>query len=311
MALPFIHKLKDLYPESEIYVICKEWVSDIYKNHKELKDVISLSDRNIKGFKNILNTGREIKSKNFDLSYTLTDSFRSAFILWLSNSPEIVGFRSQLRSIFFTRSVAKPNKLIHRSEKYLKLINENFYKRIIPRIFLTEDEKTWAIVKMKQLGFKKPTALLPFSVGIGRSLSAKIIKKWIKGSSKNYIIFGSIFDEDKAKDLIQICNDNSIISVCGRFTLRESISLIALCESSIATDSGLGHVSAALGIPTVSFFGRGKSFETSPVGIKTKVIKHCIRCEGVECTINNRDSVCIKKISRKEVEFAVNQLIDM
>ena len=310
MALPFIQKIKDNHPKAEIYIICKEWVTDIYKNHEGITGVIPLSNSDLKGFHNIISIGKMLKSKNFDLSYTLTESFRSAFILWQSNIRIRIGFNAQWRRYFLTKPVTLPIKLIHRSEKYLKLIDEKFNNRAMPNFFLSENEKIWAKKKMEQIGFKKPTAIFPFSVGVGRTLSARNIKKWIKGSSKNYLIFGSIKDSNKAKALINRCNNNSIKEICGKYTLRESISLIALCESSIATDSGLGHISAALGIPTVSFFGKGNSLETSPLGGKTKVIKHCNPCLGNKCMLKKEDVACIKKISKKDLEVAVNQLID-
>ena len=310
MALPFIQKIKASHPKAEIYIICKEWVSDIFKNHSGLKGIIKLSNSDLKGLKNILSVGKMLNSKNFDLSYTLTDSFRSAFILWLSNIKVRIGFSAQLRGPLLSKQVTLPNILIHRSEKYLKLIDGKNVNGATPKFFLSKNERLWAKTKMEQIGFKNPTALFPFSVGSGRTLSAENIKKWIKGSSKNFLVFGSIKDAGKAKVLIEECGNNSIKEVCGKFSLRQSISLIAICESSIATDSGLGHISAALGIPTVSFFGKGNALETSPLGIKTKLIKHCNPCKGDKCILGEDGIVCIKKISKRDVEVAVNELID-
>ena len=310
MALPFIQKIKDDHPKAEIYIICKEWVTDIYKNHKGVTGLISLSNSDLKGVHNILAVGKLLKSKNFDLSYTLTESFRSAFILWLSNIHIRIGFNAQWRKYFLTRPVNLPTKLIHRSDKYVKLIDEKLRYEAMPKFFLSENEKIWAKRRMKRIGFRKPTAIFPFSVGADRTLSGGNIKKWIKDSTKDYLIFGSNKDSNKAKALINRCNNNSIKEICGKYTLRESISLIALCESSIATDSGLGHISAALGIPTLSFFGKGNFLETSPLGTKTKVIKHCSPCRGSKCRSYEKGILCIKKISKKDVEVAVNHLID-
>ena len=122
MALPFIQKIKAYHPKAEIYIICKEWVADIYKNHKDLTKVIPLSDSDLKEVYNITSIGKILKSENFDLSYTLTESFRSALILWLSNIHIRIGFNAQWRRYLLTKPVARPTKLLHRSEKYLKLI---------------------------------------------------------------------------------------------------------------------------------------------------------------------------------------------
>ena len=150
----------------------------------------------------------------------------------------------------------------------------------------------------------------PFSVGKGRSISIKNIKKWIKNSKKDYIIFGSKNDITSGMTLEISARENSIKSICGKFTLRESIALINLCDSSIAADSGLGHISAALGIPTLSFFGKGNSSVTAPKGLKTHVFEHCNPCLGDKCNLKQNDPTCIENISNQNVENALKKLID-
>ena len=205
MSLPFIQTIKVYYPKAEIYIICKDWVSDIFRNHNELKGVISLSNSDLKGMQNVFSVVKMLKSQNFDLSYTLTDSFRSAFIFWLAKIQKRTGFNTQLRGPLLTEKVPIPKTLIHRSEKYLKLIDKKIDNRVMPKLFLSQKEILWAKKKMEQIGFKNPTALFPFSVGTGRTLSSEDIKRWIKGSSKSFLVFGSIKDAQKAKAIIKEC----------------------------------------------------------------------------------------------------------
>ena len=132
---------------------------------------------------NVFSVVKMLKSQNFDLSYTLTDSFRSAFIFWLAKIQKRTGFNTQLRGPLLTEKVPIPKTLIHRSEKYLKLIDKKIDNRVMPKLFLSQ-KKYFGKKKMEQIGFKNPTALFPFSVGTGRTLSSEDIKRWIKGSSK-------------------------------------------------------------------------------------------------------------------------------
>ena len=39
-----------------------------------------------------------------------------------------------------------------------------------------------------------------------------------------------------------------------KYSLRESMALIKMCDYAVASDSGLGHLAAVIGIPTISFF---------------------------------------------------------
>ena len=310
MSISFIQGIKKEYPQAEIYIICKDWVAGIFENHESINDILSFPLTKLKGFKNIIEVGLVLKSEKFDLSFTLTDSFRSAFILWISGAKKRVGFKTQNRSLLLTNSIPLPIQLMHRSNKYLTLTKHKFRDQLLPQFFLSNHEKNWAKDKMKTLGLSSPTALLPFSVGKGRSLPIKNIKKWIKNSEKDYLIFGSKNDIALGMTLEKSCRENSIQSICGKFTLRESISLINLCDSSIAADSGLGHISAALGLPTLSFFGKGNSNVTAPKGLKTHVIEHCDPCLLDQCSQNHDDLICIEEISHQNVENALKKLID-
>ena len=68
----------------------------------------------------------------------------------------------------------------------------------------------------------------------------------------SFSVLRMIFKKGKALNSLKKL---SIKSICGKYTLRKSIILISLCKFTLAADSGLGHISAALGIPTISFFG--------------------------------------------------------
>jgi ADP-heptose:LPS heptosyltransferase len=72
----------------------------------------------------------------------------------------------------------------------------------------------------------------------------------------------------------------------------------------------LGHLSAALGTPTISFFGVGNIAVTAPIGKKNSIIKHCTTCLGDFCEKNGQGTSCIKKISKENIENAVNKIID-
>lgn len=310
MALPFIQELKIQNPKALLYVVCKNWVSGVYKNHSAINHIIPIRSYNLRGFKNTIKTGLKLRSEKFDLFFTLTDSFRSALILKLSGAKIRIGYNGQMRSYFLTSAIQKPVEMIHRSRAFLNLLGSEKSVLKLPRIYLSSSEKEWAKKEMKTLELDKPIAILPFSVGEGRTLPNDVIKGWIKKTNKNYIVFGSKNDFEKGKKLISYCGNTLMKSICGKYSLRESIALIDLCNYTLATDSGMGHISAALGVATVSFFGKGNTKVTTPFGQKTQIIKHCNPCLGKLCKKENKEISCIKKISQKNVENAVTKLIE-
>ena len=308
LAIPFIQSLRIQEQDAEIIIICKDWVSGVYENHPAVNDIMPFPKAELTGLANIIRTGRSLKKLDFDKFYTLTDSFRSAFILWLSGAKHRCGYGAQMRSIFLTDVRPLSRKGIHRSKKYLNLIGENSKVLHVPEIHLTKSENAWAEKEMEKIDLINPIALFPFSVASNRNIPSDVLIQWIKKSKNDYLVFGSRNEIEKGERLLDDCSGISIKSICGKYSLRESIALISVCNYILATDSGLGHLSAAMGLPTISFFGVGVDAVTSPIGKNTKIIKHCSPCLGELCKDLENDRSCIKEISRFDIEVAVNEI---
>ena len=308
LALPFIQHLKNYYPDATVYIFCKEWVSEIYKNHPDVDHIIAIKKDSLESFLGTIKYGLKLRSTNFNYFYTLTDSFRSALILRASGALRRIGYRSQMRSFLLTDSISKTKVKIHRSKKFVRLLREFSPQILKPKLHISANEKEWGLKEMIKLGIYKPIGLFPFSIDVKRTMSSSIINKWIKNSQNDYLVFGSINDIEKGESLIRLCTDSSIQSICGKYSLRQTIILISLCQYTLATDSGLGHISAALGVPTISFFGKGSPAVTSPMGTYVKIIEHCYPCLEEICNDPKKENLCLKKINKLDIEDAVKNL---
>ena len=79
--------------------------------------------------------------------------------------------------------------------------------------------------------------------------------------------------------------------------------MISICDYAFAADSGLGHVSSVLGIPTVSFFGAGRANVTKPIGKYNFIIDKSTRCKPCKKNI-----CCLNAIKKSDVNYAVRSL---
>jgi len=311
MALPFIHHLKEKNPESKIIIICRDWVAAVYENHSEIDQIIKLTRSDVKGIFGTRRTGKSFQLLDLDVFYTLTDSFRSAAILWWSNTKIRIGFKSQMRSIFLTDVIEKPQEKMHRTIKYLTLFNLKIKANNSTGIKLTRRESKWAKEELKNMNLECPVALFPFSVAPSRSIPNKKIKEWLNESNQSVLIFGSKRDAALAKLLIDECAGIKLINLCGKYSMRQSMALISVCQFSLASDSGLGHISASLGIPTISVFGAGDSEMTKPIGKRTFVINkdvYCSPCRKNVC-MNTKDPLhCLNQIHQSDMKEAIQSL---
>ncbi len=304
LSLPFIQHVKQKYPNSELIIICKEWVKSVYQNNPNINKIISIATTESRGITNTLRLGFLLRKENIQIFYTLTDSFRSSFVIWLSKSKKRIGYNAQGRGFFLTVKVTLPLKKTHRYKKYLKLIKKNDTSINHKLIYFKKEEIEWAKHEIEELGIKNPVGLFPFSVSEIRTFPNEKISEWLNGSKENFLIFGAKNDTQRANVIINENKNLSMVSLCGKYSLRQSMAMIYLCKYALATDSGLGHISSIIKVPTISFFGANRALVTKPLGKNCVVIDQSNRCNPCKKNI-----CCLKSINKDDVNSSISSLI--
>jgi len=105
-----------------------------------------------------------------------------------------------------------------------------------------------------------------------------------------------------------------VAAACGGRSLAGATSLLAqagLCARAalaVCNDSGLAHLAAACGAPTVALFGSTSSAWTAPLGTRVRVVQHapvCAPCFQRTCRIGYR---CLEAIEVDHVTRACEAL---
>jgi len=299
----------DTNGSSLIVIVAKDWVVDIYDNHPLINKVLPVPTKELAGVFNTIKTGRSFQKLNLDIFFVLPDSFRSAVIAWFSKSNTRIGFTGQMREPFLTDQMDLPKEAIHRSEKYIYLIQNDEHALDFQHVGITlrEQEIKWANEILQENNVQDPIGLLTGSVAKSRSVP---IGKWIEiakdksADDNKFVIIGEKRDAGNAQKIIAQVGEDRVISFCGKHTLRESIALISRCRAVIAADSGLGHIAADLDIPTISLFGAGDPEKTRPLGDLTQVVTanvHCSPCGDNICGNTLEPMICLDSISSTQV----------
>jgi heptosyltransferase-2 len=108
-------------------------------------------------------------------------------------------------------------------------------------------------------------------------------------------------------DNLQDAND--FVDLTGRTDLVQAVSVLKSAAAFIGNDSGLMHVAAALGRPTVGVFGSSNPDWTSPVGPATRAVVpagfECRPCYRKKC---NQAQFCLETVSPETVLSTVLEL---
>lgn len=339
MAFPFYFTAKRLFPHAKLYLIGRSWVSSLFP--------VRVFDRVIPilGGKSLDKKSLEGLSKlDFDISFTLSPSFRSARLLKKIGAKYRVGYTGQMRSMYLRYPPARGAKRIppyniyeHRSLSYLRLLTPWFADNQIAEDYF-EDEK---YRKYQRKDFPKSKnslkknilektrnslVICPGSVAESkiwpieyiRSLICMIFEKKMKKKFlfDNIILVGSKIEQTFAKEIygnLPKSISKKVFDITCQTDLPALWEVINNADCVLANDSGVSHIASLTKTALVSFQGMGRKEETSPLAIN-KVIHHrhleCSPCMSKVCKNKKNFLGCLREISPEIVFRSMVRLLN-
>ncbi len=313
MCLPAIAAVRKTFPHSQISVLAKPWVTELFNICPDVDEVIRFQSPGIhEGITGKLRLARELKGKSFDMAILLQNAIEAAIIARLAAIPIRAGYNSDGRGILLTHSVQRTEEIrkVHQVDYYLEMVKFLGFKSAGRSVNLTLTEEHSTV--SEEILNRYSIAGKEIIVGMAPGATYGPAKRWfperfsevadriIDDFSAPVILFGSSDDRDSA-DKVQQSSKNKLVNLAGETNLKEAISLIARCNLFISNDSGLMHVAGALGIPTVAIFGSTNPVTTSPVGEKNIIINKKVNCNPCLKKICPTDFRCMDLIGVDEV----------
>ena len=319
MSLPAIEALHARFPNCEIVLVSKPWVSEIYLNHPAVsRQIIYDADGEHRGARGFWKLVQKLRSERFDAAVLLQNASQAAWMAWCARIPLRIGYARDGRSSLLSEAVEVPPPAVygHQAYYYLQLL---FRSGLIEkpeilqevRLQLAEAERRWAAKELQAVGL----AGRRFLVGISPGASFGEAKRWlpdryadladrlIDALGAEVLIFGSRAEKPLAEGMARAMEHTPAL-VAGKTTLREFMALMAKCHLVITNDSGPMHLAAALGLPLLAIFGSTNEHATGPMGLRVRIIKHPVECSPCglrECPIDFR---CMNGISVDDVYMA-------
>jgi heptosyltransferase-2 len=255
-----------------------------------------------------------LRARGYRTALILPRTWKSAVAPALAGIPERIGFVGEARFGLI-------NKL-HWGEKALpRFIDKNAALGLpdgaplpgewpAPQLRVPSDEVGhWR--QANGLGTGKAVALAPGSVGVSkrwtyygeaaRLLAEQGLDVWVVGGPGEKAMAQEIVagGGPRVRDLTG--ND-----------LRNGILAMAAANLAISNDSGLMHIAAGLGTPTMGIFGPTSPYLWAPLNglaatVQTRTQLSCQPCQRTICTMN--DHRCMRDISAAEVVAIVQRVL--
>jgi heptosyltransferase-2 len=138
-------------------------------------------------------------------------------------------------------------------------------------------------------------------------------KRWphfgaLAAALDDVVVVGTV-DDLRQNDGAPMKFPSHVRSFVGKLSLRETAELMAAAGVVVGNDSGLSHVAAAVGTPTVMLFGPTPHASLGPMPQNVKVLRAGLPCEP--CWFQDRFRACGRKIeclSRLSVETVIREV---
>jgi lipopolysaccharide heptosyltransferase II len=327
LSSPMLNGLRNTFPVAEISFLTFASNKDIIERLNLVNNVYCLRTSSFLEFAgDLIRTLLAIRKERFDV--TIDMEFFSKFstiITFLSASPIRIGYylRQLWRGDLLTHQIYY-NHYKHITEVFAALaaplnVQVENYKLIRPAISAAEIKS--ALQLLSSVGIQPDEGLICFNVNASQmSLERRWpMKEFVKLATmllselKVKVLFiGASSDSQYVKQVtVQIKPQDRVINLAGSTKLGELLAILNKSIMLVSNDSGPLHLAAALGVPTVSFFGPESPMLYAPMGGETLIFykglycSPCLNVFNVKTAPCKGENVCMLSIDAEKVFVAI------
>ena len=313
-ALPAMAALRAHFPSAEITVLARGAVGALFQHHPSVNRVVSYGASGRHAWGSLLEAAGRLREETYDLGILLTNAFEGAWLMFLAGIPRRYGYARDGRGWLLTDRQACPpeTRRLHQADYYLTLLRGLGVtaSRGQPRLEPTADERRQAAERLRAAGWNGAQPLIALCPGAGYGEA----KRWpldryaelaarLTRDGSVVLALGGGAEQPLGRQLAARVGAG-FIDLTGRTDLREAMAVLSLCRLAVSNDSGLLHVAAAVGTPTIGIFGPTNPDRTGPTGDRTTIVRrpvYCSPCELRYCPIDHR---CMEWVSVETVREA-------
>jgi lipopolysaccharide heptosyltransferase II len=322
LATPALDALRRFLPTARIDVVLEDWLAELLVGHRAVDQVIRLCRRTLPSKLALV---RSLRRERYDVAFDLHGGTTATLLTGLSGARERVGYGRYQLSALLNRRAPKSATLwgrsdVHSVEEQLGLLG-------------------WVGVPVSD---RPPTHLEPNPAARGQVLERLAIAGWTPKSpivlvhptaafeSKRWSLqgFARVIEELLARRglvavTVAAAHEREVLDELQRecrvqllglsgLSLAEVVALTAHARLCVANDSGVAHIAAAVGVPTVVIFGSSSVAHWRPWSeVPSAYVRHeveCSPCPGYTCPASP-PLTCIKRVSVDAVLGAIDRVL--
>ncbi|QQN49804.1 lipopolysaccharide heptosyltransferase II [Stutzerimonas balearica] len=322
MAQTLFICLKHQHPSCNIDVLAPEWSRPILERMPEVRQALSFPVGH--GVLDLATRRRVAKGLRgqYQQAILLPNSLKSALVPFLAGIPKRTGWKGEMRygllndlrkldkaryplmierfmALAFEPDAALPQPYPHPQLR----IETHSRDQALARFGLSLDRPVLALCPGAEFGESKRWPAAHFAEVAER----KIREGW------QVWLFGSKNDHPVGQDIVQRLIPGlreEVVNLAGETSLAEAIDLLSCADAVVSNDSGLMHVSAALGRPLVAVYGSTSPAFTPPLSDRVETVRlglECSPCFDRTCRFGHNN--CMRELLPEQVVEALERLV--
>jgi predicted lipopolysaccharide heptosyltransferase III len=319
LATPSVFALKRFLPNVEVDILVEDWVAPVLENHPHIDRVLVLERG---GLMTRAHTARELRAANYDVVYNLHGGTTATFLTRATGARHRVGYKTYQYAGLHNYQAPSPLLLwgqqkTHSVEQQLALLGWT-------GVPVTDRPRT-------QLGVQPEAAeavnerlaaagLTDRKTALIHPAAAFATKQWATENFSRVAEF--LADRGLAPVAIAAPHENAVLDTLMaeasvpiesfNLSLPEVTALAARSQLFVGNDSGIAHIAAAVGTPSVVIFGSSNVAHWRPWNRAAAEIVFeempCQPCHGYFCE-KFAQPECILRVPVARVTAAIDRAL--
>ena len=321
MSLPALKALRASFPPDHLAVLARPWVADLYRLRRDVDEVLvedpSGPHAGTEGRRRL---ALEIRERRYDRAVLFPTSFGTAWTLQQAGVPERIGWSAEGRGPLLTTALS-PRLHSGRHQVWKHLLLAEAAGAALP----ARPDASWDVSTETAAAGRAALAAAgwngrPFVAAHLASFAhaakrwelprfAAVLNRLAEAKGLDAVLLGSGGEAAVNGEAAGLTRRARVLDLSGRSSLPEALGILSLARLFVGNDSGLGHLAAAAGTPTVVAFGPTDPDATRPWDgprgdgrpVKIAVARRrtpCAPCRFDVCPIDRR---CMTGLSVEQV----------
>jgi predicted lipopolysaccharide heptosyltransferase III len=319
LATPSLLALQRFLPEAQVDILVEDWVAPILQEHPYLNEVLTMERGSLASRARI---AKDIRSRRYDVVYNLHGGTTATLLTRATGARHRVGYASYQYANLHNHQAPSPLLLwnqqkTHSVEQQLALLGWTgvpVTDRPPTTLAVTETAAAKVEAELRKAGLEsKRIALIhPAAAFATKQWATKNFARVTEFLAASGFTSVAVAGPTEGQVLSDLVSESKAQVLTLRLSLPEVIALSARSQLFVGNDSGIAHIAAAVGAPSVVIFGSSNIAHWRPWTRKAAEVvveeMECQPCHGYHCEKFEQPE-CILRVPVSRVTAAIERIM--